>query len=330
MKALALTALAAAACNSAGSARYRSSAPPRLADAATPAPEVRLTFAPFTWAGTAGDRSSFRVMVSTEGGDAASAGGARLGELRTVDRELDAIDRAALYCLWGPGQHDDCVGQDGDDVRSRDLVASTVRALRDEAARVGADQVRGVRCYVHDAALWCEGAAYDGPLDFRPALGEPVLVAHPGAAPSRWKVNGTFTAGRYGARVVTGTTMGLSYRGVEAAFHMVSTPDWSAIGLGGDLLYRHAIKDQLSGLGGVTAMLLAPLSREPEATPGRSRGALGAVLGLRYVAKDFALFDGFGKPFAELRLGWLGAKYGGSDDGLAGLNVEALVGMTTP
>jgi len=334
MRVLALATLAIAACNGSSSARYRHTTPPPLPDAAAPLEPaaVAVMFAPFTWQATAGTPANFRLMVSSVGGAGSRTGGARVGDVRTPDRSLDDDAHHALYCVWGPGQHDDCVG---DDEGSRANVLAAVTVLREEAAGVGADQVRDVRCYVRARrrvhALWCEGTAFlggDGPWPSAPL--DAGIVARPAAAPSRWKVRATASAGRYGDRMVVGTTAALGYRSVETAFHMVSPPDQRSAGIGLDLLFRRQLQGGLSALGGITAMLLTPLSGGGEADPARTRGAIGPVLGLGWQAQELSLFDGFGQPFAELRLGWLAARRTRDGDDLAGLGLELLVGLATP
>jgi hypothetical protein len=334
MRALAFVTLVIAGCNGAASARYRHSTPPPLpaADAPLDPEAVIVTFAPFTWQSTAGTTENFRLMVSTMGGSDAPTGGQRVGDVRTSNHVLDAGDRAALYCVWGPGQNDDCVG---DDVRGRVHVLAAVTALREDAARAGANEVRDVRCFVRSrrrgGALWCEGVAFAGAPapPVHPQL-EPALVARPSAAPSPWKVSATASAGRYGDRMVLGTTVDLGYRAVKVAFHMVSPPDQASAGIGIDLLYRRRVTGRVSALGGVTAMMLSPLARGGEADIAATRGAIGPVLGVGWEAKHASLFDGFGKPFAELRLGWLAARRTHDGDDMAGLGLELLVGLTTP
>lgn len=104
---------------------------------------------------------------------AAPATGRWVADVRSRTHTLPNEVYERLVCGWtsaAPRPGGDFAGQPLSECRTPEvqaLVAQALDELREDAARVGANQVHDVQCYGHSAdgrlRFWCEGEAHDVP-----------------------------------------------------------------------------------------------------------------------------------------------------------------------
>jgi hypothetical protein len=343
--------------------RYDTTQPvtPKAAPPVAPG-KVALHLRPLPWwtAIPAGDWFPLGLPTS----ERAPPRGAVVGDLRSIDVELDESSYQALRCAWlfAPGGKRGCGGERRTAAidATVPMVSDVLQSLRERAGEVGATGVRDVRCFADargEGRLWCEGTAV------RDAAADVTVTSAPGARrtpsddgliavaplpapspteafddataggaldvlrPGKLSVHGAFTASMRGGDPVLGQDIGLRYGALGTAIRVLKFGGDSqvmGVGLVAELQHRPS-RSPVELLVGGSAMVAAPNGATNPAFEGLLGAHVGATKQLTYRIRGVA------QPYISLRAGALRTSKAPTDGGSkVAPMVELHLGLSTP